>query len=174
LVQLELRGVAAGVPVAARQSASEGVHVRVCARAHGCKQMHPVSSNDQTVAAQRGGAPSCERRSTVRIGLPSGGLVDSHVCMPKGIPRRRAPGGTEKETTRPCALSTEDNMVKGGALVGFLGAARTTVKHQSGGAAFSLPACSHRRISAPGGARAWLRAPKGDASQRARVRKPTA
>jgi hypothetical protein len=30
-------------------------------------------------------------------------------------------------------------------------------------AAFRLPACSHRRISAPGGARVWLRAPKGDA-----------
>jgi hypothetical protein len=55
LVWLELRGVAAGVPVVARQSASEGVHARVCAWAHGCKQMHPVSSNDQTVAAQRGG-----------------------------------------------------------------------------------------------------------------------
>jgi hypothetical protein len=53
-------------------------------------------------------------------------------------------------------------MVKGGALVGFLGTARTTVKHQSGGAAFRLPACSHRRISAPRGARVWLRAPKGD------------
>jgi hypothetical protein len=149
--------------VAARQSASEGVYARVGARAHDCKQMHPVSSNDQTVAAQRSEAPSCERRSTVGIGLPSGGLVGSRVCMSKGIPRRRAPGGTEKEMTRPCALSTEDNMVKGGALVGFLGAARTTVKHQSGGAAFSLPACSHRRISASGGARAWLRTPEGDA-----------
>jgi hypothetical protein len=55
LVRLELRGVAAGVPVAAWQLASEGVYARECARAHGCKQMHPVSSNDQTVAAQRGG-----------------------------------------------------------------------------------------------------------------------
>jgi hypothetical protein len=72
--------------------------------------------------------------------------------------------GRKKATTRPCALPTEDSMVKGGTLVGFLGAARSTVKHQSGGAAFSLPACSHRRISAPGGARAWLRVPKGDAS----------
>jgi hypothetical protein len=53
----------------------------------------------------------------------------ARVCMPKGDPRRRAPGGTEKATTRPCALSTEDSMVKGGALVGFLGAARMTVKH---------------------------------------------
>jgi hypothetical protein len=44
-----------------------------------------------------------------------------------------------------------------------MGAARTTVKHQSGGAAFRLPACSHQRISAPGCARVWLRAPKGDA-----------
>jgi hypothetical protein len=109
------------------------------------------------------GAPSCERRSTVGNGLPSGGLVGSRVCMPKGNPRRRAPGGTEKATTRPCALSTEDSMVKGGALVGFLGAAHTTVKHQSGGVAFRLLACSHRRISAPRGARVWLRAPKGDA-----------
>jgi hypothetical protein len=41
------------------------------------------------------------------------------VCMPKGDPRRRAPGGTEKATTRSCALSTEDSMVKGGTLVGF-------------------------------------------------------
>jgi hypothetical protein len=109
------------------------------------------------------GAPSCERRSTVGNGLSSGGLVGSRVCMPKGNPRRRAPGGTEKVTTRPCVLSTEDSMVKGGALVGFLGAARTTVKHQSGGAAFSLPACSHRRISAPGCARVRLRTPEGDA-----------
>jgi hypothetical protein len=54
-------------------------------------------------------------------------------------------------------------MVKGEASVGFLDAARTTVKHQSGGAAFSLPACSHRRISAPGCARVRLRTPKGDA-----------
>jgi hypothetical protein len=69
----------------------------------------------------------------------------------------------KKTTTRPCALSTEDSMVKGGALVGFLGAARTTVKHQSGGAAFRLPACSHRRISAPGCARVRLRTPEGDA-----------
>jgi hypothetical protein len=89
--------------------------------------------------------------------------VGAHVCMPMGDPRRRAPGGTEKATTRPCALSTEDSMVKGGALVGFLGAARTTVKHQSGGAAFKLPACSHRRISASGCARVRLRTPKGDA-----------
>jgi hypothetical protein len=89
--------------------------------------------------------------------------VGAHVYMPMGDPRRRAPGGTEKATTRPCALSTEDSMVKGGALVGFLGAARTTVKHQSGGAAFKLPACSHRRISAPGCARVQLRTPKGDA-----------
>jgi hypothetical protein len=89
--------------------------------------------------------------------------VGAHVCMPMGDPRRRAPGGTEKATTRPCTLSTEDSMVKGGALVGFLGADRTTVKHQSGGAAFRLPACSHRRISAPGCARVRLRAPKGDA-----------
>jgi hypothetical protein len=37
------------------------------------------------------------------------------------------------------------------------------MKHQSGGATFRLPACSHRRISAPGCARVWLRAPKGDA-----------
>jgi hypothetical protein len=109
------------------------------------------------------GAPSCER-SMVGNGLPSGGLVGSRVCMPKGNPRRQASGGTEKAATRPCALPTKDCMVKGGALVGFLGAARTTVKHQSGGAAFSLPACSHRRISELGGARAWLRAPKGDAS----------
>jgi hypothetical protein len=29
-------------------------------------------------------------------GLPNGGLVGSRVCMPKGNPRRRAPGGTEK------------------------------------------------------------------------------
>jgi hypothetical protein len=72
--------------------------------------------------------------------------------------------GRKKATTQPCTLSTEVSMVKGEALVGFLGAARTTMKHQSGGAAFSLPACSHRRISAPGGARAWLSAPKGDAS----------
>jgi hypothetical protein len=163
-VRLELRGVAARVPVAARQSASEGVHVRVCARAHGCKQMHPVSSIDQTVATQRSGAPSRERRSTVGNGLPSDGLVGTRVCMPKGNPRRQAPGGTEKAATRLCALPTKDSMGKGGAPVGFVGAARTTVKHQSGGAAFSLPACSHRRISAPGGARAWLRAPKGDAS----------
>jgi hypothetical protein len=55
LVRLELRGVAAGVPVAAWQLASEGVYARECARAHGCKQIHPVSSNDQTVAAQRSG-----------------------------------------------------------------------------------------------------------------------
>jgi hypothetical protein len=89
--------------------------------------------------------------------------VGARVCMPKGDPRRRAPGGTEKATTRPCALSTKDSMVKGGALVGFLDAARTTVKHQSGGAAFRLPACSHRRISAPGCARVRLRTPKGDA-----------
>jgi hypothetical protein len=54
-------------------------------------------------------------------------------------------------------------MVKGGALVGFLGAARTTVKCQSGGAAFRLPACWHRRISAPGCARVRLRTPEGDA-----------
>jgi hypothetical protein len=108
------------------------------------------------------GAPSCERRSTVGNGLPSGGLVGSRVCMPKGNPRRRAPGRTKKATTRPCTLLTEDSMVKGGALVGFLGAARTTVKHQSGGAAFRLPACSHRRISAPGCARVRLRTPKGD------------
>jgi hypothetical protein len=53
-------------------------------------------------------------------------------------------------------------MVKGGASVGFLGAARTTVKHQSGGAAFSLPACSLRRISTPGCARVRYRAPKGE------------
>jgi hypothetical protein len=90
-------------------------------------------------------------------------LVGARVCMPRGDPRRRAPGGTEKATTRPCALSTEDSMVKGGALVGFLGAARTTVKHHSGGAAFRLPACSHWRISAPRGARVWLKTPKGDA-----------
>jgi hypothetical protein len=77
-------------------------------------------------------------------------------------PRRRAPGGMEKVTTRPCTLSTEDSMVKGGALVGFLGAARTTVKHQSGGAVFRLPACSHRRISAPRCARVRYRAPKGE------------
>jgi hypothetical protein len=38
-----------------------------------------------------------------------------------------------------------------------------TVKHQSGGAAFRLPACLHRRISAPGCARVRLRAHKGDA-----------
>jgi hypothetical protein len=109
------------------------------------------------------GPPSCERRSTVGNGLPSGGLVGSRLCMPKGNPRQRAPGGTEKATTRPCALSTEDSMVKGGALVSFLGVARMTVKHQSGGAVFRLPACSHRRISAPGCARVRLRAPKGDA-----------
>jgi hypothetical protein len=65
------------------------------------------------------GAPSCERRSTVGNGLPSSGLVGSRMCMPKENPRRRAPGGTEKATTRPCALSTEDSTVKGGALVGF-------------------------------------------------------
>jgi hypothetical protein len=53
-------------------------------------------------------------------------------------------------------------MVKGGALVGFLGAARTTVKCQSGGAAFRLPARSHRRISAPGCAQVRYRAPKGE------------
>jgi hypothetical protein len=86
----------------------------------------------------------------------------ARVCMPKGDPRRRAPGGMEKATTRPCAPSIEDSMVKGGDLVGFLGVARTTVKHQSGGVAFRLPACSHRRISAPGCARVWLRAPKGE------------
>jgi hypothetical protein len=40
-------------------------------------------------------------------------------CRPKGGSRRRAPGGTEKATARPCALSTEDSIVKGGALVGF-------------------------------------------------------
>jgi hypothetical protein len=71
--------------------------------------------------------------------------------------------GRKKATTQPCALSTEDSMVKGGALVGFLGAARTTVKYQSGGAAFRLPVCSHRRISASGCARVRLRTPKGDA-----------
>jgi hypothetical protein len=87
----------------------------------------------------------------------------ARVCMPKGDPRRRAPGGTKKATTRPCALSTEDSMVKGGALVGFLGSARTTAKHQSGCAAFRLPTCSHQRITVPGCARVWLRAPKGDA-----------
>jgi hypothetical protein len=54
LVWLELRSVAAGVPVAAWQLASEGVLARERARTRGCKQMHPVSSNDQTVAAQRG------------------------------------------------------------------------------------------------------------------------
>jgi hypothetical protein len=96
LVRLELRGVAAGVPVAAWQLASEGVYASACAQAHGCKQMHPVSSIDQTVAAQRGGAPSRERRSTVGNGLPSDGLVGTRVCMPKGNPRRQAPGGTEK------------------------------------------------------------------------------
>jgi hypothetical protein len=164
LVRLELRGVAAGAPVAAWQSASEGVHARVCARAHTaanrCTRCRAMTKRWQLSAA---GAPSYERRSTVENGLPSGGLVGSRGCMPKGNPRRRAPGGMEKATTRPCALSTEDSMVKGGALVGFLGTARMTVKHQSGGAAFSLSACSHRRISAPGGARAWLRAPKGDA-----------
>jgi hypothetical protein len=53
-------------------------------------------------------------------------------------------------------------MVKGGALVGFLGAARMTLKHQSGGAAFSLPACSLRCISAPGCARVRYRALKGE------------
>jgi hypothetical protein len=90
----------------------------------------------------------------------------ARVCMPKGDPQQRAPGGTDKATTRPCALSTEDSMVKGGALVGFLGAARTTVKHQSGGAAFRLPACSLRRISAPRCARVRLRTPKGDALPR--------
>jgi hypothetical protein len=55
LVRLELRGIAVGVPVDVWQLASEGVYARECALAHGCKQMHPVSSNDQTVAAQRGG-----------------------------------------------------------------------------------------------------------------------
>jgi hypothetical protein len=65
------------------------------------------------------GAPSCERRSTVGNGLPSGGLVGSRVCMPKGNPRRRAPDGVEKAAARPCANSTEDSTVKGGALVGF-------------------------------------------------------
>jgi hypothetical protein len=40
-------------------------------------------------------------------------------CMPGGDPRRRASGGTEKATTRPCALSIEDSKVKGGDLGGF-------------------------------------------------------
>jgi hypothetical protein len=75
LVRLELRGVAAGLPVEAWQLASEGVHARECARTHGCKQMHPVSSNDQTMAHHAAGTPSCERRSTVGNGLPSGGLA---------------------------------------------------------------------------------------------------
>jgi hypothetical protein len=62
LVRLELRGVAAGVPVAAWQLASEGVHVRECARAHGCKQMHPVSSTTKrwrlsAAGVDKGGAP---------------------------------------------------------------------------------------------------------------------
>jgi hypothetical protein len=65
------------------------------------------------------GAPSCERRSTVGNYLPSGGLVSSRMCMPKRNPRRRAPDGIEKATARPCANSTEDSTVKGGALVGF-------------------------------------------------------
>jgi hypothetical protein len=65
------------------------------------------------------GAPSCERRSTVGNGLPSGGLVGSRVCLPKGNPRRRAPYRIEKATARPCANSTEDSTVKGGALVSF-------------------------------------------------------
>jgi hypothetical protein len=71
------------------------------------------------VAHHVAGTPSCERRSTVGNGLPSGGLVGSRVCMPKRDPRRRAPDGTEKATARPCANSTEDSTVKGGSLVGF-------------------------------------------------------
>jgi hypothetical protein len=80
LVRLELHGVAAMVPVAAWQLASEGVHARECARAHGCKQMHPVSSNDQTVAAQHGGGR--QRWRTTRRGhhLANGGARSRTAC----------------------------------------------------------------------------------------------
>jgi hypothetical protein len=87
LVRLELRSVAAGVPVAAWQLASEGVHARECARTHGCKQMHPVSSNDQTVAAQRGGGR--QRWRTTRRGhhLANGGAWSGTACPAVVWPR---------------------------------------------------------------------------------------
>jgi hypothetical protein len=122
------------------------VHVLGHTAANRCTRCRATTKRWRLSAA---GAPSCERRSTVGNGLPSGGLVGSRVCMPNGNSRRRAPGGTEKATTRPCALSTEDSMVKGGALVGFLGAARTTVKHQSGGAP-SVCVCASQRLDLGG------------------------
>jgi hypothetical protein len=87
LVRLELRGVAAGVPMAAWQLASEGVHARECAQTHGCKQMHPVSSNDQTVAAQRGGGR--QRWCTTRRGchLANGGARLGTACPAMVWPR---------------------------------------------------------------------------------------
>jgi hypothetical protein len=79
-VRLELRGVAAGVPVAAWQLASEGVHARECAQTRGYKQMHPVSSNNQTVAAQHGGGR--QRGRTMRQGrhLVNGGARSGTAC----------------------------------------------------------------------------------------------
>jgi hypothetical protein len=87
LVQLELRGVVAGVPVAVWQLASEGVHARECARTHGCKQMHPVSSNDQTVAAQCG--EGRQRWRTTRRGrhLANGGARSGTACPAVVWPR---------------------------------------------------------------------------------------
>jgi hypothetical protein len=84
LVRLELRSVAAGVPVAVWQLASEGVHARECARTHGCKQMHPVSSNDQTVAAQRGGGRQ-RWRTTRRVRhIANGGARSGTACPAVG------------------------------------------------------------------------------------------
>jgi hypothetical protein len=76
LVWLELRGVAAGVPVAVWQLTSEGVHARECARAHGW----PVSSNDQTVAAQRSGGRQRWRTTWRGHHLANGGARSGTAC----------------------------------------------------------------------------------------------
>jgi hypothetical protein len=87
LLRLELRGVAAGVPVAAWQLTSKGVHARECARTHGCKQMHPVSSNDQTVAAQRGGGRQRWRTTLRGRHLANGGAQSGTACPAVVWPR---------------------------------------------------------------------------------------